>query len=319
MMRFEEGPGVRPWLVVGGSGFVGSAVVAAVVATRTPVLTASGPRLEADPTAGAAALAAATSGHPALPELVRSMAGVEVVVMAAGRAEPDAPWSPGLAGANGLAPGLVARAAHQAGVRRLVHLSSAAVQGRRRALTEDASVAGFSPYSRSKVLGEQVLDRLAEETGLDVVVVRATSVQGPGRRTTQSLRRVARSPFASVAGDGRQPSAVSSVQALAALVVHVGRAPSVPRIVLQPWEQLSVAEVLQHAGGAEPRHLPRWVCAAAVGAGHLLSAGLGGRGAGAVRRVESMWFGQQVEARWAPSSGFSPPLVLADVLREETR
>ncbi len=315
MMQVETDHGDgQPWLVVGASGFVGSAVVAALTTAGIPVRTVSAPRVEAEPGGEPCALAAATVDHPALPALAAAMHGVAVVVMAAGRAEPDATWTSGLVGANAFAPALVARAAHLAGVPRLIHLSSAAVQGRARTLTEDDAAAPFSPYSRSKVRGEQALIRLADETGLEVVILRATSVQGATRATTQKLRRVARSALASVAGDGRQPSAVSSVQALSALVVHVGRSDDVPPTVLQPWEGLSVAEVLKHAGGREPRRLPGWACTAAVTAGYALTRSLGGRGAGAIRRVEAMWFGQRVEARWASETGFRPPAVLAAVL-----
>lgn len=314
-MEVETDRADRPWLVLGASGFVGSAVVAALTTRGIPVRAVPAPRVEAGPQLGSSALAAATVDHPALPSLVSAMHGVEVVVMAAGRAEPDASWSAGLIGANAFAPALVARAAHVAAVPRMIYLSSAAVQGRARALTEDGAAAPFSPYSRSKARGEQVLTCLAEETGLEVVILRATSVQGATRATTQNLRRVARSSWASVAGNGRQPSAVSSVQTLGALVLHVGTSDRVPPIVLQPWEGLSVAEVLQHAGGREPRRLPGWACAAVVAVGYVLTRSIGGRGAGVIRRVEAMWFGQSVDARWAAETGFCPPAVLAAVLR----
>lgn len=302
------------WLVLGASGFVGSAVVRRLHAAQMDVVSVPTPRVRADRAEGVRGLASLACSHPALHPLVTAMDGVAVVVMAGGRADPSSPWSAELVGANALAPALVARAATLAGVRRLIHISSAAVQGRRLVLTEDTSVAGFSPYSSSKILGEQLVIAMTETGAPEAVILRATSVQGRGRRTTEALRRVARSPLASVAGSGNQPSAASSVDALAALVLHVGQEPAVPKIVLQPWEGLSVAEVLRWSSGREPRHLPISFCRVVLTAGHLISRGFGGRGAGSVRRVEAMWFGQSVEAAWAFDTGFRVPDVLTDVL-----
>lgn len=312
--------GPATWVVVGGSGFVGSHLVrhleqagVAVTVVATPRTTAA----QADE--GAAALARAAVADPRVDALATAFGHPQVVVMAGGRAEPGAPWSAELVGANAVAPALVAVAAARAGVPRLIHLSSAAVQGRRRVLTEDAGVSPFSPYSRSKALGEAVLRELGGQAPAQTVVVRATSVQGRGRPTTQALRRVARSPVASVAGHGRQPSAASSVLTLAALVHHVGSAAAIPpAVVLQPWEGLSVADVLRAAGGREPRHLPAVACRAAVAVGYLVTLVLSGRGRGALRRLEAMWFGQAVDARWAARAGFSPSAGLVDLLADAT-
>lgn len=303
------------WLVLGGSGFVGSAVVLALRVAEIDVATVSTPRVHGDRLSGVTGIALASLNHSALGPLVAAMHDISVVVMAGGKADPSSPWSAELVGANALAPALVTRAAALAGVRRLIHVSSAAVQGRTPVLTEEAFVAGFSPYSRSKILGEQLVTSVAAPEGPEVVILRATSVQGSGRRTTEVLRRVASSPLASVAGAGSQPSAVSSVEALAALVLHIGRAPSVPEVVLQPWEGMSVMEVLRCSGGRDPHHLPVIFCRLAVTAGHLVSRVLGGRGAGLVRRVEAMWFGQAVEAVWALDTGFQVPDVLRDLLK----
>ena len=253
--------------------------------------------------------------HPAVAALQDVMRGRSIVILAAGAATPGADWTPELVGANSLLPGVVTLAAQQAGVRRVVHLSSAAVQGRSRDLTESPQVQPFSAYSRSKAVGERVVRVLAEPTGTEVVILRATSVQGAGRATTAGLQRIARSPLASVAGDGTAPSAVSSVGALCEFITTVARwAAPVPPIVLQPWEYLSVADVIRAAGGREPARLPHRVCAAAVAGGYLLSTLAGGRLHGAVRRVEALWFGQRVHADWADSQGIAVPSSLREVL-----
>ncbi len=79
----------------------------------------------------------------------------------------------------------IVRAAAAAGVRRLVHTSSAATLGEAAGTigTEDSPHRGYflSDYERSKTEGEQAVMEEAARTGLDVVCVNPSSVQGPGR------------------------------------------------------------------------------------------------------------------------------------------
>jgi len=241
------------------------------------------------------------------------MRGHDVVVNAAGLATPSAPADAGLLGANALLPVVLARTAADAGVRRFIQLSSAAVQGRLPVLDETTAVRPFSAYSRSKALGEQAL-ALLRPPGLSMVTVRATSVQGAGRPTTTALARLARSPLASVAAPGSAASPITSVEALAALVLAVGRhGDAVPGIVLQPWEGLTVRSVLEAAGG-RPRVLPAALCRATVATGYAASGLLGGRLDGHVRRVELMWFGQDQVAGWAVREDLRPPAHVREVL-----
>jgi len=79
----------------------------------------------------------------------------------------------------------IVRAAAAAGVRRLVHTSSAATLGEAEGTIgrEDSPHRGsfLSDYERSKTEGEQAVLEEAARTGLDVVLVNPSSVQGPGR------------------------------------------------------------------------------------------------------------------------------------------
>lgn len=295
----------RRWMVIGASGFVGSTLTNYFRGQGRTVVTLTSPRLLGDPLADAKDLVAQAATRPEVEALAREMADVECVFLAAGLATPDSALTDELIGANSLLPVLVGKAADLAGVRRFAHISSASVQGRRAALTEGHDVNPFSAYSRSKALGELALDYAANRLTTEVVIIRATSVQGFGRHTTSSLRRVARSSLASVAGTGDGPSAVSSAQGLAEFGLAVGDSVvRVPRIVLQPWEGMSAAEVLTVAGARPPRHLPRWLCRAAVAGSYRASSCLAGRFHGAVRRIEAMWFGQEVDAAWARSIAF---------------
>lgn len=304
------------WAILGASGFIGEALAHHLTSDHETVRALRAPRLTSSPAAGVDELVAEALVSPWVERLANDLRESETVVLAAGLATPDAPTSTHLSGANALLPGVVAQACARAGVGRFIHLSSAAVQGRRRVLDESAALQPFSPYSCSKALGEQVLARLAQDLPLAQVVVRATSVQGRDRPTTVALRRVAASPLASVAGEGSAPSAVSSVNALCALVAAVGRfGGELPPVVLQPWEGWTVAEVLRAAGGREPRHLPISWCRTALFLGGVASRLSGRRLDGALRRAEVMWFGQQVEGSWARSSGFEAPDALAAILR----
>jgi UDP-N-acetylmuramyl pentapeptide phosphotransferase/UDP-N-acetylglucosamine-1-phosphate transferase/dTDP-4-dehydrorhamnose reductase len=317
--RVAARPGFAPrrWAVLGASGFIGSAVATDLREVGREVLCLPAPRLQLDPaSADGAEVAAQAAAEESVRDLAAALRGVDVVVNAAGMAAPDTAATAELYGANALLPAVVARAAAAAGVTRVVHLSSAAVQGRRQVLDETMDVSPFSPYSRSKALGERALAACAGELPeLDLLTIRATSVQGRGRPTTVSLRRVARSPIASVAAPGTQPTVVSSLSGLVAFVTRVGSSTDeLPAIVLQPWEGLSVSDVLRLAGGREPRRLPAGLCKAIIAVGRAAGRVVPEL-AGLVRRVELMWFGQgQVPS--APGPEPSDPSALEDVLRE---
>lgn len=79
----------------------------------------------------------------------------------------------------------VVEASRDAGVRRLVHTSSAVTIGEREGEvgSEESEHRGFflSEYERTKFLGEQAL--FADVSDLEVVAVNPSSVQGPGRAT----------------------------------------------------------------------------------------------------------------------------------------
>lgn len=299
------------WLILGGSGFVGQEILRAARAADIDAHAASAPRLRTTADTPETLLAEARARD--VGPLTALMAGHDVVVNAAGLATPSADDGDDLRGANALLPAVLARAAEGAGVRRFIHLSSAAVQGRTPLLDETRTLRPFSAYSRSKALGEQALAGL-DPISAAVVTVRATSVQGAGRPTTAALARLARSPLASVAAPGTAASPITSVGALADLVVAVGRHPGdVPAVVLQPWEGLSARSVLEAAGG-RPLVVPAWLCRALVSGGFAASRLLRGRLDGHLRRVELMWFGQDQVTGWAAATGLVPAPRVRDVL-----
>lgn len=77
----------------------------------------------------------------------------------------------------------LARQAVRAGVKRLVYVSSIKVNGEgseSTSYTERDSANPQDPYGVSKWEAEQALHRIADETGLEVVIVRPPLVYGPG-------------------------------------------------------------------------------------------------------------------------------------------
>lgn len=287
------------WAVVGASGFIGRATVQYLREQGVEVKEVSAPRLEFDPKIldGQRVVEHAVR-QPGVNALIEAFVGIHVVINAAGMASPDGGADARLFGANALLPAVLATAAARADVGRFIHLSSAAVQGDRPVLDASPAVSPFSPYSLSKALGERALLSVANAApgDTDVVILRATSVQGSGRPTTDALRRFARSPFASVAAPGDHPSVVSSVGGLVSFVHELGTSNhSLAPIVLQPWEGLNVCQVLELAGERRPIVLPRWVCRTVVNVGKVFGRAVP-KVAGLARRVEVMWFGQAQES-----------------------
>lgn len=286
------------WAVIGGSGFVGSSLTEYLRERGIQVETVEAPRLSLEPVPSSVdeVMMAVSSKEDDIKRLSSRLSGIDVVVNAAGLALPDSGPTPALYGANSLLPAVVAAAASLAEVGRVVHISSAAVQGDRRSLDVTRDTSPFSPYSHSKALGEgALLDGSyigPESVRMDLIVVRATSVQGNRRATTKSLRRIASSPFASVAKPGDRQSVVSSVHGLSQFVYRVGVTQSeIPAIVLQPWEGLTVSQVLQAAGSRAPVQLPSSLCRTVVFCGYLVGRGIP-KLAGVTRRLDLMWFGQ---------------------------
>lgn len=303
------------WVVLGSSGFIGGAVCAGLRDAGITVRSVPAPRLESAAADAAGLLAEAAALEDVRTHLTAAFAGAEVVVNAAGLATPGGADSPALRGANSLLPAVIAEAADAAGIRRFIHLSSAAVQGHRPFLDETSYVQPFSAYSRSKAMGERAL--AARRAGsCNTVTIRATSVQGPRRPTTAKLVRLASSPLATVAGSGSAPSPVSSVESLVQYILAVGQhSGTVPAVVLQPWEQSTVAGVLEAAGGRKPRRLPAWLCRSALWSGYRVSSLAGERLHGPLRRLEMMWFGQRQVPGWAERTGNVPQPRVQEVLR----
>jgi dihydroflavonol-4-reductase len=175
---------VSPTFVTGASGFVGGALLTALLERGDEV------RALARADASAATLqgrGAQVARGDVLDEeaLVAGMRGCEVAFHVAGVNTlcPDDPFT--LYDVNVRGAETVVRAAARAGVARLVLTSSAAALGEEAGSVgrEDSPHRGWflSAYERSKHDGERVALQAARRLGLDLVAVCPSSVQGPGR------------------------------------------------------------------------------------------------------------------------------------------
>jgi dihydroflavonol-4-reductase len=170
--------------VTGGSGVVGRALVERLVSGGDEVvaLARSRPSEETVRSLGAVPVRGDLFDEEALSS---AMAGCSVIYNVAGVntlcVEDPLP----MMRANVEAPPVVVLAAARAGVRRFVHTSSAATIGEPSGVVgrEDTPHRGWylSTYERSKTEGERAVFEAGRQTGVEVVCVNPSSVQGPGR------------------------------------------------------------------------------------------------------------------------------------------
>ncbi|BDG07429.1 NAD-dependent epimerase/dehydratase family protein [Anaeromyxobacter paludicola] len=216
-----------PVLVTGAAGLVGSHVVDALLRRKAVVRALLLPREPAARLLEAGVeVVRGDLGDPA--SLRGAVAGVDRVLHCAAR---TGPWGPRPEYERANVAGLRAllEAARAAGVRRLVHVSSAIVHGTDAPAPRDESAPlrpEPNPYSWSKIEGERLLEAAAREGGLEVVVVRPGLVFGP--RDAGSFGRFARmlerGEMVQI-GDGRNHLPLVYVGDVAEAVVLASEAP----------------------------------------------------------------------------------------------
>jgi nucleoside-diphosphate-sugar epimerase len=166
-------------LVTGGSGVVGRALVSRLVANGWEVRSLDR-RLPREVTEGVWAI----SGDAGNPEVVKkAVKGVGVIFHLAARMPQAGLDEEGFRAANVEPTRLLATLGARAGAKRLCFASTIEIYGAqqtREPLGEDAELRFTGTYSRNKYECEQILARVSEETGLEVVSLRMPMVFGPG-------------------------------------------------------------------------------------------------------------------------------------------
>lgn len=202
----------------------------------------------------------------------------------------------------------LARQAASAGVKRLVYVSSIKVNGESTSgdveFTEADIPAPQDPYGVSKCEAEQVLHRVADETGLEIVIVRPPLVYGPGVKGNfvQMLKVLDAGiplPLASVHNQRSLVYVENLTDALIVCATHSAAAGQT--YLVSDGESVSTPELLRQIGGAMGHPARLFPCPPA-----LLK--LAGRVIGKADQVERLLGSLQVdsgkirrELNWRPS------------------
>jgi nucleoside-diphosphate-sugar epimerase len=256
--------------------------------------------------------------------------GVDVVLHCAAR---TGPWGPAGEYENANVYGLksLVEASLKAGVRRFVHVSSVTVHGNAvgGAADETAPIrVEPNPYSRTKVAGERLVERLVREQGAPVVVVRPGLIYGPrDRGSFARFAALVRDGKMPIIGAGRNHIPLVYVRDVAAGVILAGQAgpEAVGRAYLlvndEPVTQYAyLATIAGELGVPAPaRHIPY---RAALGLG--LASELVGRARHSDQPPPLMRYGLQllggenqfVISRARRELGFEPRVDLATGVRE---
>ena len=271
-------------LVTGATGFLGGRLAAALVARGYRVR----------------ALSRRTSGLDALerlgvevfrgdladvPSLVRAASGVPLVFHAAGRVSDWGPREEFLR-ANAEGTRNAVTACQEAGVGRLVHLSSLTVLGLPRdgrvvsEETPTASPAGGDHYTESKLAGERSVREAHGRRGLSTTVVRPGAIWGPGDpNVVPRIVRLLRRGAMPLVGGGRNLLGLSHVENLVLGLVLSAETPAAAGRLyhVTDGEEITAREALDAIADAlgvgRPRtSLPRW---AVLGAAAIVEAAAG--------------------------------------------
>jgi nucleoside-diphosphate-sugar epimerase len=207
----------------------------------------------------------------------------------------------------------LARQAAQAGIKRFVYISSIKVngEGRDEPYRETDVPAPGDAYAISKWEAEQGLQRIARETGLEVVILRPPLVYGPGVKANfrQLLRTVERGwplPLGAIRNRRSLLYLGNFVDAIRVCVEHPAAAGQT--FLLDDGQAVSTPELIRAVASA--MHRPARLLS--VPAGLLrLAGGMTGKGAAVSRLTGSLY----VDSRTIRERlGWTPPYSMQDGL-----
>lgn len=241
------------YLVTGGAGFIGSHLVEALVERGERV------RVLDDFSTGRRENLAAVAGHIELLEgdvadlktVERAMAGCDYVLHLAAIAlvqasleEPRRTHQVNLGGTLN-----VLEAARQAGVRRVVFASSAAVYGDHIVLPlrEELPPRPLSPYAASKVAGEAYCSAFHTSYGLPTAVLRLFNVYGPRQDPANPYSGVV-SIFAAQMSRGERPVIYGDGKQTRDFVYVTD---AVPAVLLACEREAAIGGIFNVAGGGQ--------------------------------------------------------------------
>jgi nucleoside-diphosphate-sugar epimerase len=208
----------------------------------------------------------------------------------------------------------LARMAAQTGVRRLVFLSTIKVNGENtgnQVFTEADTPDPQDDYALSKWEAEQALKRVAAETGMDVVILRAPLVYGPGvkgnfLRLLQAVQRGMPLPLASIRNRRSLVFLGNLVEAIITCMTH-SQAKGKTYLVSDD-EHISTAELISRIARALGRPARLWPFPAEL---LRFAAMLAGKSAEADRLLSSLQLDSSKirdELGWKPSASLDEGL-----------
>ncbi len=245
-------------LVTGANGFIGRILCAELLERKYAV---RGVVRDSSNWDGGGSEVVKVKGIDATTEWADAIKGVDAVIHLAARVHvmSDTAADPltEFRSVNTVGTEHLARCAAASGVKRLVYVSSIKVNGEgtynRQKFSETDLPAPQDPYAVSKWEAEQILHRVASETGMEVVIVRPPLVYGPGVKGNfaQMLGMIAKRvplPFASVHNRRSLVYVGNLADALIACATH-------PAAIGQTYlvcdgEDVSTPDLLRHLASA---------------------------------------------------------------------
>lgn len=213
----------------------------------------------------------------------------------------------------------LARQAASEGVRRFIFMSSVGVNGAEtfgKPFAAGDVPAPHSPYAQSKYEAEMALQELAQQTGLEVTIIRPPLVFGPGapgnfERLMRALHRGMPLPFGAVHNQ-RSFVALENLTSLVQVCLNHPQAAN-QTLMVSDGEDISTTELLRRLAnglGRRARLIP------VPGAAIRALAGLLGKADFAQRLCGSL----QVDiSKTRDLLGWVPPVSLADALNDAAR
>jgi nucleoside-diphosphate-sugar epimerase len=189
-------------LVTGATGFTGGHLARTLVAYGDTVRALV---RSAEPALAAAGIETVPGDLRDAASIERAARGVDVVYHIAAIYRQAGLRDQEYRAVNAAAVRTVIEAAGSAGVRRVVHCSTVGVHGdiSHPPAAEDAPLKPGDIYQVTKLEGERIAREAAEDTEMEVVIVRPTGIYGPGdRRLLKLFRGVARGRFP-ILGSGK--------------------------------------------------------------------------------------------------------------------
>ena len=294
--------------VIGASGFLGSTVASEFRNGESTVHELRALRISATCRSSHEVMSVVESLADRVRDLGALLRGVDVVVNAAGNPDASSRSLAELSGPNSVLPLLILRAAETAGCARLIHISSAVVQGDAAVLDASDAVHPLTPYGVSKALGEQAIKVPSD---CEVVIYRPPSVHHESRRVSRQLSRLASSRLSIVAAPGSDPTPQALVQNVASAIVFMAHHRVIPSVVHHPWEGLTTESLLRCLGSRRPLLLPRPIAKALIRGLKLLGK-VHPSVIASARRVEIVLVGQQQAPSWLTAEGWSAPAGAVD-------